>query len=116
MTFESVEALCRENREHWGFGPEAMKKIRICPSCHAAAPAENTLCPVCGAKLPDETLFQQYRRRHDACCRCGTILTPGMLYCPQCGARRDPGRKVVRPDDSGNGRSDEKNQNIQEGT
>ena len=71
--------------EHFGFGTEKMKEIKICEKCGAAVSAKEEYCTVCREKLPNETLFDVYRMRHRACSGCGTVLSDGALFCPECG-------------------------------
>ena len=73
--------------EHFGFGTEQMKKIKICKKCGAAVSADEDYCTLCREKLPENTLFDVYRQRHRTCPGCKTVLTDGALFCPECGKR-----------------------------
>lgn len=75
-----------KNLERFGFGPNVMKKLRVCPRCGQAVRSRADLCPGCNEKLPRETLFDRYKRQHRCCCDCDTVLTPDARYCPNCGA------------------------------
>ena len=41
MTAERLELLRRQNMEHYGFGPAAMKKICVCTNCGAPSQIED---------------------------------------------------------------------------
>ena len=73
------------NLERYGFGPNVMKKLRVCQRCGQAVKTKGTSCPACGEKLPRETLFDQYKQKHHCCPHCDTILAPDSQYCPNCG-------------------------------
>lgn len=94
MTAERCEAIRLEGMEQYGFGPNAMKKIKVCDVCGTIARADETVCDACGEMLPQETVFQQYKKRHLHCTHCETIVSPGMRYCPQCGARLNNGPQI----------------------
>ena len=68
-----------------GFGTNAMKQIKVCGSCGMIAPLAETVCVSCGNALPQEPLYEQYRRRHKTCGCCGVIVSEQMRFCPQCG-------------------------------
>ena len=85
-----MDKTTEKNLGQFGFGPEAMKQLKICPKCKTANTACNTHCSVCGVKLPGKTLFQQYRRHHIVCPVCDTILPASARFCPQCGTRQKP--------------------------
>lgn len=71
--------------EQYGFGPNVMKKTKVCPDCGQLSGARALICSQCGARLPFATLFDRYKRRHPCCPHCGTVLTAGAKYCPHCG-------------------------------
>lgn len=73
------------NLERFGFGPNVMKKLRVCPRCGQAVKTRADTCPECGEKLPGETLFDRYKRQHKCCSECDTVLAADSLYCPNCG-------------------------------
>ena len=75
-----------KNLEHFGFGPNVMKKLRVCPRCGQMVKSRAGTCPECGEKLPKETLFDRYKRKHLSCPNCDTVLTSDALYCPNCGS------------------------------
>ena len=87
MTAEKLEQSRRENMAHYGFGPSAMKLLRVCTVCGNPAPAGKHFCVECGHRLPDKTLYDLYLERHETCSVCGTVLTKGMEFCPQCGTK-----------------------------
>ena len=43
------------NLEQYGFGPNVMKKIKVCPKCGQIAKKGAFFCRSCGAFLPRET-------------------------------------------------------------
>lgn len=69
-----------------GFGPEVMKQTKVCPVCGVTAGADEAECIRCGATLPEETLFDLYKRQHQYCAVCGTVVSDTSAYCPECGA------------------------------
>ena len=71
--------------EDYGFGPNVMKKTKVCARCGKMVSASAKTCPDCGEKLSSETLFDRYKRQHKCCPDCDTVLTPDSLYCPNCG-------------------------------
>jgi len=75
------------NLEQFGFGPNVMKKTKVCTKCGQIAKTGTILCRTCGAFLPRETLYDRYKRRHTCCIWCGTVLTDDAKYCPQCGKK-----------------------------
>lgn len=70
--------------EAYGFGPNVMKKTKVCRKCGQVARTGAILCRACLSILPRETLYDSYKRRHP-CCTCGTVLRDDVCYCPQCG-------------------------------
>lgn len=88
MTAERLEQSRRYNRNYYGFGPEAMKNIRICSRCKAPSSTATRFCGACGGRLPHKTLYQLYRERHAVCPGCDTVLTDEMAFCPHCGKER----------------------------
>lgn len=53
-----------KNLEHFGFGPNVMKKTKICSQCGRVAKANSSYCSKCGERLPPETLFDCYKKQH----------------------------------------------------
>ena len=82
---EKCEAIRLASMEQYGFGPNVMKRTKVCKNCGTIAYAAESICKVCGEKLPKETVFQQYKKRHLYCYRCDTVVPEKTLYCPQCG-------------------------------
>ena len=74
-----------KNLERFGFGPNVMKKTRVCVRCGRMARTRAGVCPSCGEKLPGETLFDRYKKQHASCPQCDTVLTSDAHYCPNCG-------------------------------
>lgn len=73
--------------ERFGFGPNVMKKTRICKKCGQISKTGFIFCHACGAFLPRKTLYDLYRRQHSCCTGCGTVLTDDANYCPHCGKK-----------------------------
>ncbi len=80
-----TEKLRYRNMEDFGFGPNVMKKTKVCTRCGRMVKANARTCPDCGEKLSRETLFDQYKRQHPCCPDCDTVLTNDAKYCPHCG-------------------------------
>ena len=76
-----------EGMLEYGFGPEIMKSIKVCPSCKTITNATESICKECNAQLSDDNLFQIYKRRHRFCPKCDTIVADIVHFCPQCGER-----------------------------
>ncbi len=74
-----------EQLERYGFGPNVMKRTRVCPSCGRMVTNTCSSCPDCGMRLMKKTLWDRYRERHMCCDRCGTVLAVDSRYCPHCG-------------------------------
>lgn len=74
-----------KNLEHYGFGPNVMRRTKICSKCGQVARSGSFFCPSCGEKLPQETLFDRYKRQHKCCPDCDTVLSTDSRYCPNCG-------------------------------
>ena len=85
MSAEHVERIRQQGMEHYGFGPNAMKKLKVCTECGNPSPSDLQFCTECGYRLPDKTLYDIYKERHNCCPVCDTVLSDGMEYCPQCG-------------------------------
>ena len=80
-----TEKLRYRNMEDYGFGPNVMKKTKVCARCGKMVRANAKTCPECGEKLSSETLFDCYKRQHKCCPDCDTVLAPDSQYCPNCG-------------------------------
>ena len=81
------ESIRQESMKPYGFGPAVMRGIRVCAECGMPAEASERKCRECGAKLPRETLFQQYKKRHRYCARCDYVVADDVRFCPECGTR-----------------------------
>lgn len=81
-----AEKLRYSNMERFGFGPNVMKKTKVCARCGKIVKGRTFSCPDCGERLR-ETLFDRYKRKHTSCSKCDTVLAPGSLFCPNCGTR-----------------------------
>jgi len=71
--------------EEFGFGPNVMKKTKVCTNCGRMVRGKAGSCPDCKAKLSGETLYDRYKQQHTCCPDCDTVLSPGSRYCPECG-------------------------------
>ena len=80
-------ALHRVTLLEYGFGPETLRRRKICLGCGRANSADRTDCADCGARLPEMTLYDLYRSRHRCCPGCGVAVTDVARYCPECGTR-----------------------------
>ena len=87
MTIEYLESIKLLGMKHYGFGPEEMKKIKVCKSCGAKSGATETVCSTCGELLSNKTLYDEYKGRHVYCKNCDTVLAKDSRFCPQCGHR-----------------------------
>ena len=74
-----------KNMEDFGYGPNVMRKTKVCSKCGQVIKATASYCPDCGEQLPKETLFDRYKRQHACCPDCDTVLAADSLYCPNCG-------------------------------
>jgi len=81
--------LRKENMAHYGFGPDAMKKIKVCRNCAEASDAQQLFCQKCGSRLPEETLFDIYKDEHLTCKKCLSIISKTARFCPLCGEKTD---------------------------
>lgn len=73
--------------ERYGFGPNVMRRTKLCPACGTLVTDGAAQCPKCQKELPELTLFAWYAGQHSVCARCKTILSGDSRYCPQCGKR-----------------------------
>ena len=73
------------NLERYGFGPNVMKKRKVCARCGKLVRAYARTCPECGERLSSETLFDRYKRKHLCCNDCDMVLSFDSRYCPNCG-------------------------------
>ena len=85
MAIKDPKTLHEHNMEFFGFGPEAMKKVKICAHCGTAATASRNCCALCGEKLPQETVFDYYLKMHRSCKKCGNVLQDNAVFCAHCG-------------------------------
>lgn len=70
--------------EEYGFGPNVMKKNKVCSNCGTVVSAELENCNICGTHLPEETLFIKYISLHKVCPVCNCVVKVNANYCPQC--------------------------------
>ncbi len=83
--------------ERFGFGPNVMKKTKVCPKCGRIAKKSAFFCRGCGAFLSRETLYDRYRRQHRCCPDCDTVLTADSQYCPHCGKPLSSNEQTIFP-------------------
>ena len=81
----ATEKARYDTLEEFGFGPNVMKKTKVCAKCGQTVNADASACPACGEVLPGETLYDLYKKQHVCCPDCGTVLSPGSRYWPKCG-------------------------------
>lgn len=84
----SMTGFRADSPEYYGFGVGIMKSIKVCVHCGASEPSDRYVCGRCGARLPDQTLFQKYQQMHRRCPVCDTVLTESMKFCPHCGMKQ----------------------------
>lgn len=71
----------------FGYGSRVMKEIKVCSHCGNTEAADRYTCSACGKRLPAQTIFQLYQKKHRICSICDTVLAPYMRYCPHCGTQ-----------------------------
>ena len=76
-----------EDLRHYGFGVDIMKTIKVCTHCGAMSSVSQQFCTQCGNRLPSETMFENYQKRHCHCKSCGTVVKNGTHFCPDCGQK-----------------------------
>lgn len=81
-----------DNLTYYGFGPEVMKRLKVCPRCGVGASAAQHFCKECSAELPTDTLYDAYRLSHRICPACDAVAAQGSEYCPCCGMRLEQAR------------------------
>ncbi len=81
----NLKAITHYNElEEYGFGPNVMKKNKVCSNCGTVISAELEKCNICGTLLPEETLFLKYISLHRVCPTCDCIVKADANFCPQC--------------------------------
>lgn len=73
--------------EQYGYGPNVMKKIKICDKCGQIMQSDMERCSACREALSGETLYDYYKKQHMCCPRCDAVLSSDSIYCPACGSR-----------------------------
>jgi len=79
------EIVRLEGMQIYGFGPGAMRLIKICRCCRKRCDSNRKYCDQCEAILPRETLFDLYKSFHLYCHACDTVVADTARYCPECG-------------------------------
>lgn len=69
----------------YGFGPEAMKQVKVCETCGKQASRYETICQKCRSVLPEKTLYDLYRMGHRQCRNCEAVVPDDADFCPICG-------------------------------
>ena len=59
VMLEIFEAFRIKNMDELGFGPKAMKSIKVCKECGKVSSDKQTICKECGASLPAESVYQE---------------------------------------------------------
>lgn len=85
MNAHMLEAIRLANMEENGFGPDVMKKVKVCEHCGVRSPVRARYCTACGNLLPVESVFEQYKKRHTYCVSCDLVVPQEARFCPQCG-------------------------------
>ena len=75
MTADKLELIRQQSMEQYGFGPAAMKKVKVCTQCGNPSPSDERFCRECGYRLPEKTLYDIYKERHVCCPNCDTVLS-----------------------------------------
>ena len=81
---ENHKRIRLEGMKHFGFGPDEMRKVKVCEYCGSMMESKILVCK-CGRKLPQDTLYEVYKRKHNYCKKCETVVSDSTRYCPQCG-------------------------------
>ncbi len=71
--------------EQCGFGPNVMKRTKVCPHCGELLSQNRKVCPECGMRLLGKTLYDRYQEHHLCCDKCKTVLASDSCFCPHCG-------------------------------
>ena len=87
MTRYSSDKIRKEGMDYYGFGPQAMKKIKVCKHCGTVNTSTRHFCTACNAPLSTKTLYDEYLEKHLHCPYCLTVLDDPVNYCPQCGKK-----------------------------
>ncbi len=87
MRYKIADAVRMEGMEQYGFGPRAMKRLKVCKSCGRTSPSNMSFCTECGKMLPEKNMFQEYKEKHIYCKTCETVVPENSEYCPQCGEK-----------------------------
>lgn len=66
MTADKLELIRQQSMEQYGFGPAAMKKVKVCTVCGNPSPSDQQFCTECGHRLPE---------------RKGTSAAPTVIRC-----------------------------------
>ncbi len=77
----------QQNLMQFGFGMELMKRTKVCGLCGEKADASQQFCKECGAPLPQETLYDAYKKSCRACPSCEAVVSNDAEYCPRCGGK-----------------------------
>ncbi len=87
MRYKIADQVRQESMEAYGFGPRAMKRLKVCRYCGRALNSSLLFCTECGKPLPEKNMFQEYKERHVCCKNCETVVPDNSEYCPQCGEK-----------------------------
>ncbi len=87
MRYKIADKVRQDSMDQYGFGPRAMKRLKVCKFCGRTSPSRLSFCTECGARLPEKDMFQEYKERHKYCKSCDTVVTESTEYCPQCGEK-----------------------------
>ncbi len=87
MRYKKIDMVRLESMEEYGFGPRAMRELKVCRFCGRTSPSGERFCRECGKELPEKSLYQSYKERHKFCTGCETVVADSTEYCPQCGKK-----------------------------
>lgn len=74
MTADKLELIRQQSMEQYGFGPAAMKKVKVCTVCGNPSPSDQQFCTECGHRLPLTRPCMIYIRK-------GTSAAPTVIRC-----------------------------------
>lgn len=86
---EKLRQVVSADPYEFGYGPRVMKEVKVCRRCGSMEAANKYICSRCEERLPSQTIFQLYQKKHKMCKVCDTVLASYMRYCPHCGTEID---------------------------
>ena len=97
---QKVSDVRHKGMDFYGFGPDAMKKIKVCSECGKKLNIGEKFCTECGKELSQDSLYDMYRKAHLYCKYCDIVVSDNSKYCLKCGRKivnegRETDEKVV---------------------